>query len=78
MPIGLIGVGLMGLAMSQRLLEQGQSLIVYNRTSEKLTPLQGIAATIAETPQAVLGSLPEARSGELLVMVGGTPEQFHT
>jgi 3-hydroxyisobutyrate dehydrogenase len=143
MPIGLIGVGLMGLAMSQRLLEQDQPLIVYNRTLEKLTPLQGTAAMIADTPQAVLeqcdriilmltdadaiaevvlthaadsllrdrtliqmgtiapsescairdqvvsaggnyleapvlGSLPEARSGELLVMVGSTPEQFQT
>lgn len=143
--IGLVGTGLMGTPMAERLLEQlssGDSLTLYNRTPEKLVKLQQQGATIAasvpellaceavilmlsdaaairavmlsdaakphlsgrtmiqmstiapsesrqlcreiqaaggdylEAP--VLGSIPEARSGQLLVMVGANPEQFET
>lgn len=141
MKIGLIGTGLMGLPMAKRLLSQGFSVIAYNRTAEKLAPLQDLEATIASSPQSliqaatcivlmltnadairevllsdacrpelasktviqmgtiapsesralqteilaaggdyleapVLGSIPEAQSGQLRVMVGATPEQF--
>lgn len=139
--IGLIGTGLMGAPMAKRLLLNGVSVMVYNRTSEKLAPLQQAGAEIApsipdllqhceavvlmlsdadairatllsdaakpfltgrtiiqmgtiapsqsrsieaeiiaaggsylEAP--VLGSIPEAQAGKLLVMVGATPEQF--
>jgi 3-hydroxyisobutyrate dehydrogenase len=141
MEIGLIGTGLMGVPMAERLLTAGFSLIAYNRTAEKLAPLQELGAAIAPSPQLliqsstciilmltnaeairevvlseacrtelagktviqmgtiapaescalqaeifaaggdyleapVLGSIPEARSGKLMVMVGATPEQF--
>lgn len=140
--IGLLGSGLMGRPMAERLLEQGQSLRIYNRTPEKLVSLaqQGaeIAASVPELLQCeavivmlsdaeairslllsdqakpqlrgstiiqmstiapsesrqlnqdiqalggdyleapVLGSIPEARAGKLLVMVGAAPEQFQT
>lgn len=139
--IGFIGTGLMGTPMAQRLLPFAETLIVYNRTLEKLAPLQALgaipacrgvdvftqadvivlmltdAAAIAamlfpsidppslqgrtiiqmgtispvesqslhdrvvqaggeylEAP--VLGSIPEAKTGDLIVMVGSTPEQF--
>jgi 3-hydroxyisobutyrate dehydrogenase len=45
--IGLVGIGLMGSAMAKRLLLQGCSLILYNRTIEKLTEFQGTKAIIA-------------------------------
>jgi 3-hydroxyisobutyrate dehydrogenase len=45
--IGLVGTGLMGSAMAKRLLLQGCSLILYNRTIEKLTEFQGTKAIIA-------------------------------
>lgn len=141
MKIGLIGTGLMGLPMAERLLNANFSLIAYNRTAEKLAPLQDLGATIAPSPQVliqastcivlmltnaeairevllseascpeltgktviqmgtiapsesralqteiltaggdyleapVLGSIPEAQTGKLIVMVGAAPEQF--
>lgn len=143
--IGLIGTGLMGTPIAERLLEHldpSDSLTVYNRTPEKLSALQQQGAAVAtsvpellaceavilmlsdaaairavlfsdaakpylskrtviqmgtiapsesrqlcreiqalggdylEAP--VLGSIPEARAGKLLVMVGAQPAQFET
>ena len=141
MNIGLIGTGLMGLPMAQRILAANRPLIVYNRSTAKLEPLIAQGAKIATSPadliqaancivlmltdaQAirelvlsdasrqeltgktviqmgtigptesrairdeivaaggdyleapVLGSIPEAQAGQLIVMVGSTPEQF--
>lgn len=143
--IGLIGTGLMGTPMAERLLEtleQSQSLKIYNRTPEKLEPLRQQGAEVADSvldllqcevvmvmlsdaaairsvllsseakshlsdktviqmstiapsesrqlaqeiqalggdylEAPVLGSIPEARAGKLLVMLGATPEQFET
>jgi 3-hydroxyisobutyrate dehydrogenase len=141
MEIGFIGTGLMGLPMAARVITAGLPLSVYNRTAQKLAPLQALGATIAPTPEAliarsncivlmlthaqairetllspagsaylagktviqmgtiapaesialqtdiiaaggdyleapVLGSIPEAIAGTLLVMVGSTPSQF--
>lgn len=138
--IGVIGTGLMGTAITERLLAVGGSVVAYNRTAAKLVPLAEAGATIAPTvgdllamcpiaitllsdypaieavllseptrsqlhnrtliqmatispresqhlQQAigeiggdyleapVLGSLPEARAGKLLVMLGATPTQ---
>lgn len=143
MNIGLIGTGLMGLPMANRLLEADLSVMVYNRTAEKVKPLAEKGAAIASSPEEVLshcdciflmltdanairevlfskstdgqlsgrtiismstiapsesqqicseaiglggeyieapvlGSIPEAKTGQLIVMVGSTPEQFQT
>jgi 3-hydroxyisobutyrate dehydrogenase len=137
--IGVIGTGLMGAPIAQRLLAQTDQLTVYNRTVSKTAPLQAlgaqVAATVAEVferstvvilmltdaaaigdrlfadpvaladrtviqmgtiaPQEsqdlhdrivalgghyleapVLGSIPEATSGHLIVMVGGSAADF--
>jgi 3-hydroxyisobutyrate dehydrogenase len=139
--IGLIGTGLMGLPMAQRLIAMGVSLVVYNRTAAKLEPLRTIGAEVAGSAQEllqrcqgiilmltnaaairqvllhettriyladrtilqmgtisptdsrqlkaeietwggnyleapVLGSIPEAQTGNLLVMVGSSEQQF--
>lgn len=141
MEIGLMGTGLMGLPMAQRLLDASVPLIVYNRTVSKLKPLEEAGIAIAPLPEVllrastcvilmltnaeairevlfseksrpelagktviqmgtiapaesrslqeeiqalggdyfeapVLGSIPEAQTGQLLLMVGSTPEQF--
>jgi len=140
MKVALIGTGLMGVPMSQRLLSAKVPLVVYNRTREKAEPLRAAGAEVAESvaeavcqsdcvlamltnaqairetllsdagPQLsgrtiiqmstiapaeskalhqavvaangeyleapVLGSIPQAEAGELIVMVGATPEQF--
>lgn len=141
MRCGLIGTGLLGTAIAERLLTVGQLLTVWNRTAERSQPLVALGATIAPTPAAlladcevcllllsdaeaiaatllteesrsqlvgktiiqmgtispaesraiadqiaaaggqyleapVLGSLPEARNGTLIVMVGAEPAVF--
>lgn len=142
--MGLIGTGLMGGAMTTRLLAQGFTVQVYNRSPEKLQPLQAAGAQVATSPAAllhnmrsiilmltditaieavlfcddntqaalqgrtiiqmstiapaesralaekiqqaggeyleapVLGSITEARNGELIIMVGSTQAQFET
>jgi 3-hydroxyisobutyrate dehydrogenase len=47
--VGLIGTGLMGLPMAERLIAVEVPLIVHNRTPEKLEPLRLAGAEIAET-----------------------------
>jgi 3-hydroxyisobutyrate dehydrogenase len=139
MQMGLIGTGLMGGPLGDRLLQAGHSLTVYNRTAEKTQALVNNGAVCAQTPAEVisqseaivlmladaaaiesclfsetldwdgktviqmgtiaptesqaiaarvtnlggryleapvLGSIPEARSGSLIVMVGSDPEDF--
>ncbi len=141
MKLALVGTGLMGRPMAERVLAAGYDLVVYNRSSEKAEPLRSLGAKIAgsankaieysdgvilmltdyaaieevlfnrngnldfsertviqmgtispgesiglqkktlelggdylEAP--VLGSIPEARAGHLLVMVGASESQF--
>jgi 3-hydroxyisobutyrate dehydrogenase len=47
--VGLIGTGLMGLPMAERLIAVEVPLIVHNRTPEKLEPLRLAGAEITET-----------------------------
>jgi len=141
MKVALIGTGLMGRPMAERLLSAGYQLSVFNRNPDKAKPLESAGAQIAgtaaeaietahcvilmlsdaaairelifdskEKPQLrertviqmgtispsesihfqnevraqggdyleapVLGSIPEARAGSLLVMVSGSRSQF--
>jgi 3-hydroxyisobutyrate dehydrogenase-like beta-hydroxyacid dehydrogenase len=47
--VGLIGLGHMGTAMAERLLDAGYELVVYNRTAEKAGGLAERGAAVAET-----------------------------
>jgi 3-hydroxyisobutyrate dehydrogenase-like beta-hydroxyacid dehydrogenase len=47
--VGLIGLGHMGTAMAERLLDAGYELVVYNRTAEKARALAERGAAVAET-----------------------------
>jgi 3-hydroxyisobutyrate dehydrogenase len=141
MKVALIGTGLMGRPMAERLLAAGYGVVVYNRTHSKTEPLALLGAEVAESANRaiqsaeavilmltdaaairevlfqpnnsgvvsgrtiiqmgtisptestelanevlqrggdyleapVLGSIPEAEAGRLLVMVGGSEEQF--
>jgi 3-hydroxyisobutyrate dehydrogenase len=139
MQMGLIGTGLMGGPLGDRLLGAGHGLTVYNRTPQKTEALVKNGAVCAKTPgqviaqsetivlmladgaaiegclfsetldwtgktviqmgtiapqesqsiaarvtnlggryleAPVLGSIPEARSGSLIIMVGADPEDF--
>lgn len=49
-PIGVIGLGLLGSAMTERLLENGYSVQIYNRTREKAAPLVERGAVWSDNP----------------------------
>jgi 3-hydroxyisobutyrate dehydrogenase len=139
--MAVLGTGLMGSAMAEKLLAAGYPVVAYNRTRAKAEPLSKAGATVAHDPHQaiesadctivmladntavretlltprskravrgktviqmgtigadesqslqaevfacggdyleapVLGSTPEVESGELIVMVGGEPEQY--
>jgi 3-hydroxyisobutyrate dehydrogenase-like beta-hydroxyacid dehydrogenase len=46
--VGLIGLGNMGSAFAERLLDAGYDLVVYNRSREKTEPLAARGAAVAE------------------------------
>ena len=47
--VGLIGVGNMGTAFAERVLDAGYPLVVYNRTRAKAEAIGGRGATVADT-----------------------------
>jgi 3-hydroxyisobutyrate dehydrogenase-like beta-hydroxyacid dehydrogenase len=51
--VGMIGLGLMGTALTERLLEAGYAVWVHNRTREKADPLVARGAQWADNPLAV-------------------------
>lgn len=52
--IGLIGTGLMGGAMTTRLLAQGFAVQVFNRSADKAQALQAAGAQVAASPAELL------------------------
>ncbi|MEI7939800.1 MAG: NAD(P)-dependent oxidoreductase [Verrucomicrobiota bacterium] len=50
--IGVIGLGLMGTALTERLLGHGYPVVVWNRTREKAAPLLGRGAVWSDNPLA--------------------------
>jgi len=59
MQIGIAGIGKMGAAIAQRLIEVGHEVTVWNRSAAKLKPVADAGATAAATP-AELASKAEA------------------
>jgi 3-hydroxyisobutyrate dehydrogenase len=55
MEIGVAGLGRMGVAISQRLMEVGHTLTVWNRTAEKAKPLADAGAKVASSPADLAG-----------------------
>jgi 3-hydroxyisobutyrate dehydrogenase len=51
--LGYVGLGVMGGAVSRRLVDAGHPLTVWNRTREKAEPLLAAGATWAESPREV-------------------------
>jgi len=50
--IGWIGLGKMGVPMSQNLVKKGYGLTVYNRTKDKTKALAEVGAKVADSPKA--------------------------
>lgn len=53
MRVGLAGLGRMGAAMAERLIETGHDLVVWNRSPAKAEALAAKGATVAATPAAL-------------------------
>jgi 3-hydroxyisobutyrate dehydrogenase-like beta-hydroxyacid dehydrogenase len=51
-PVGLIGTGLFGTALAERLLADGYPVVVHNRTREKADPLVASGAEWCDNPLA--------------------------
>lgn len=49
-PIGVVGLGLMGTAITERLLEHGYPVFVWNRSTQKAEPLIPIGAVWSDNP----------------------------
>jgi 3-hydroxyisobutyrate dehydrogenase len=49
MRVGILGTGLMGAPMALRLQQEGFEVVAWNRTAEKLAPLQQQGVTTAQT-----------------------------
>ena len=52
--VGLIGLGNMGTAIAERLLDAGYPLVVNNRTPEKAEALEARGAVVATTPEELV------------------------
>jgi 3-hydroxyisobutyrate dehydrogenase len=50
MHIGIAGIGKMGAAIAQRLIEVGHQVTVWNRSTDKLKPVTDAGAAVAATP----------------------------
>jgi 3-hydroxyisobutyrate dehydrogenase len=57
MHIGIAGIGKMGAAVGARLLSQGYTLTVWNRTADRAQPLIAAGAAWADSPKALAESV---------------------
>jgi 3-hydroxyisobutyrate dehydrogenase len=57
MEIGVAGLGRMGVAIAQRLMDVGHTLTVWNRTAAKAKPLAEAGAKVASTPAELAGGV---------------------
>jgi 3-hydroxyisobutyrate dehydrogenase-like beta-hydroxyacid dehydrogenase len=73
--VGLIGLGNMGTAVAERLVDAGHRLVVHNRTPGKAAGLADRGADVAETPAALAAVsdlvLTSLADDEALVRVAG-------
>jgi 3-hydroxyisobutyrate dehydrogenase len=89
MDVAVVGLGIMGSAMAERLLDAGHTVRVYNRTPEKAQTLLERGAVWAETPadaaQAEVlitvvsdpGAVAEVSLGQNGILAGIAPESVH-
>lgn len=80
----LIGTGLLGRAMGERLLARGHRLTVFNRTPARALPLAGHGATVAPSAAAAIASsrvtllvLSDAAAADGVLFAGAPPPVLH-
>ncbi len=57
MSVGIAGLGNMGSAMAQRLIETGNTVTVWNRSAEKCKPLAAAGAAVAANAASLAGEV---------------------
>lgn len=67
MRIGFIGLGIMGSAMATNLLKAGFNVTVWNRSTDKCSPLLSLGATVAASPRSL------AESTDITIAMMATP-----
>jgi 6-phosphogluconate dehydrogenase len=79
MRIGIVGLGRMGLNMAERMLKQGQEVVAYNRSQDKVRDLATRGAIPAASTAELVGQLPSPRVVWLMLPAGEPTEQhmFH-
>ena len=71
MKISLLGIGLMGRPMAERILQANHELVVFNRTLEKLQPLKALGVRIASSARDAL------RSSECIILMLADAQAIH-
>ena len=66
--IGFIGTGVMGVSMCGRMMSEGYSMTIYNRTKSKAKPLLKKGAKWASSPAEV------AANAEIIFTIVGYPQ----
>ncbi|OGX08569.1 MAG: hydroxyacid dehydrogenase [Omnitrophica WOR_2 bacterium GWA2_47_8] len=54
MNVAVLGTGLMGYPMAERLLRAGHRVIAFNRTVKKATPLKDLGAAVTKSPKEAI------------------------
>jgi 3-hydroxyisobutyrate dehydrogenase len=57
MHVGVAGLGKMGTAIGERLIQTGNQVTVWNRSAEKYAPLAAAGASVATSPAALAGAV---------------------
>jgi 6-phosphogluconate dehydrogenase len=74
MQLGFIGLGRMGANMVRRLVRDGHSVVVYNRTPEKTTEIAGEGAIPSYSIEELVGKLEKPRRVWIMVPAGDATE----
>src|SRR2546421_6821743 len=75
MQLGMIGLGRMGANMTQRLLEGGHSVVVYDRNPAAEEDAARMGAVKADSPQDMVTKLSKPRVIWLMIPAGAPVEQ---
>lgn len=74
MELGMIGLGKMGANMTQRLLEGGHRVVVYDRSLEPVQAAAAIGATASDSMADLVDNLTAPRAVWVMVPAGGPTE----
>jgi 6-phosphogluconate dehydrogenase len=75
MRIGIVGLGRMGLNMAERMLKQGQEVVAYNRSQDKVRDLATRGAIPAASTAELVAQLPSPKVVWLMLPAGDPTEQ---